>query len=167
MKLKYFEKPEAWTNSQKASWKPLAALTIHQSSFNWLTNQMLMSDSAHARQSLLRAFCRSWVLNMNLFALDFVSKWEHWLRFIIWMKSKNSILLQSCACLPSAQRVRAQSSQLKTLPEPRLWGCLFTSLQGLLFTKLQVSSLSALFVGMQSVFLTHWVWSVCLFLFLI
>lgn len=69
-----------------------------------------MSDSAHARQSLLRAFCRSWILNMNLFTLDFVSKWDHWLRLIIWTNSKNSLWLKSCACLPSAQRVQAQSS---------------------------------------------------------
>lgn len=59
---------------QKTSWTPLATLMIHQFYFNWPTNQLLIGDSADTRQSLLRAFCRSWVLNMNLFTLDFVSK---------------------------------------------------------------------------------------------
>lgn len=85
---------------------------IHQFYFNWPTNQLLVGDSAHATQSLLRAFCRSWVLDMNLFALDFVSKWEHWLRLVIWTNSKISIRVESSPCLPNPQREQSQSPLL-------------------------------------------------------
>lgn len=97
---------------------------------------------------------------MNLFTLDFFKKWENWLRLIVWTNCKISLWVESCLCFAKPSE-RTSPVPTGAQPESRLEEHLFTSLQGLLFTRLHISSLSSVGWAHRVFWSLTGSWTVC------